>query len=78
MTSPNSRTAELRRPLAISIAAILFALIAVPIGLADPSNAGTPRGNGESADQLQLARADARAGFPVPHHPDVTPRGPAA
>lgn len=61
---------------AIPIAMILFGLIAVFMGLLNPGGAVRPRPAGLTSDQLALARADARGGFPRPPLPDNPPRGP--
>ncbi len=60
----------------ISIAMILFGLIAVFMGLLNPGDGTAPRRTGLTSDQIELVRADANAGFPLPPLPDNPPRGP--
>ena len=60
----------------ISIAMILFGLIAVFMGLLNPGDGTAARPTGLTVDQIELVRADANAGFPLPPLPDNPPRGP--
>jgi hypothetical protein len=66
-----------RHPRTLSVALVLFALVAVPIGLAGPERPADRHGLELTAQLRQQARADVTAGFPAPPHPDAPPRGPA-
>jgi len=67
---------EEKQPRAIPVAMILFGLVAVFVGLANPGGSTDPRPQGLTADQGQMIRADAVAGFPRAPLPDNPPRGP--
>ena len=61
----------------IPIAMVLFALVAVLVGTANPQTSTAPPSALTQA-QMQIARADIVAGYPAPFHPDNPPRGPGA
>jgi hypothetical protein len=67
---------EDRRSRAIPVAMILFGLVAVFVGLANLGGSTDPRAQELTADQRQMIRADAVAGFPRAPLPDNPPRGP--
>jgi hypothetical protein len=62
----------------ISVAVIVFGLMAVPIGLANPHGNEHRASAEHTALQRQRDRADSIAGFPIAPHPDAPPRGPGA
>jgi hypothetical protein len=59
----------------ISIAIIIFALLAVPIGLADPHATDSSASAAHTTVQRQRDRTVATAGVPVAPHPNAPPRG---
>ena len=78
MSTPQPPVIRWHHPRWISYALVIAGVLAVMVGVADPS--GNPEGRvpAESPAQLAQFRADANAGFPLPPHPDQPPRGPGA
>jgi hypothetical protein len=64
------------RSRAVPMAMMLFALIVTFTGLLSGDGPHSPPPPALGTAQMELIRADANAGFPLPPEPDNPPRGP--